>query len=530
MRPSLAPPFPNILALEHLRLDAWCSFALKRAFDLLASAVGLILLAPLFAVLAILIKRESPGPVFYRGPRMGKNGKVFHILKFRTMYERPESYRGARITARDDERITPLGRWLRETKLNELPQLWNVLMGEMSLVGPRPEDPQIAMNWPGSARREILSVLPGITSPASILYRNEEALLSTANLMEKYFKDILPDKLRLDRLYVRNRSFIGDLDILFWTLSLLVPRVFRQRIPESLLFAGPLSRLVRRHLSWFVVDLGISLASVSMVGLIGRSLQPLNWGLAPLVVLALTLAVLFSSVNLLLGLDRIIWSRASAEDGLALTLSNSMVTVCLLVLNRMLPAPRVLDFPPLPAEMIAGIGILTGLGFLAARYRWRLLTSVINRWLSGSGRLSSFAERVLIVGAGEGAQIANGLLRQGQLKQAFSIIGMVDDDAAVQGMRLDGCPVLGGIGDLPALVRQHRVSLLLFTITSAPRESQQQWIELCTIPGVRLVFLNDLINSVQTHLAPRPMERVGLAGLSIPTSPLGMRIINGMEE
>ncbi len=528
MRTSLISPFAGISVPKRLWFEAWFSLALKRAFDILASAVGLILLLPLFVAIAILIKRESPGPVFYRGPRLGKDGKIFHILKFRTMYERPQSYGRARLTARDDDRITPFGRWLRDTKLNELPQLWNVLKGEMSLVGPRPEDPEIAVHWPLSARREILSVLPGITSPASILYRHEESLLSTANLMEEYLHNILPDKLRLDRLYVRTRSFVGDLDILFWTLSILGSRVFRPRLRESLLFAGPLSRLTRRHLLWFMVDLGISLASVSVVGLAWHSLQPLNGGPAPLVILALALAILFSSLNFLIGLDRVVWSQASAEDGLVLAMSNSLVTMCLLILNHRLPAPGMAHLPPLPAEMITVIGALSGLGFLAARYRGRLFASLASRWLSGTENLSSFAERVLILGAGEGAQIARDLLRQGRLKQTFSIVGMVDDNPAMQGLRLGGCPVLGGSGDLPALVRQYNVNIILFTLPEAS-ESQRQWLELCTIPGVRLVFLNDLLNSIQTHLTPRPPERIGLAGISIPTSSLGIRI-NGLGE
>ena len=248
---------------------------------------------------------------------MGKNGKLFQILKFRTMYERPESYTGAQVTARDDNRITPFGHWLRDTKLNELPQLWNVLTGEMSLVGPRPEDPKIIADWPANARREILSVSPGITSPASVLYRDEESLLTAENVMGTYFKNILPDKLRLDRLYVRNHSFISDLDILFWTIAILILRMTSNRIPESLLFAGPISRLMRRHISWFVVDLTVSLISVSIAGLAWRGVRPINRGLEPLAILALVLAILFSSVNLSIGLDRIVWSRASAEDGFA---------------------------------------------------------------------------------------------------------------------------------------------------------------------------------------------------------------------
>jgi lipopolysaccharide/colanic/teichoic acid biosynthesis glycosyltransferase len=153
------------------------------------------------------------------------------------------------VTCKDDSRITPFGCWLRETKLNELPQLWNVLIGEMSLVGPRPEDPEIAKGWPEDSRREILSVKPGITSPASILYHDEEALLSAADVIGDYCKNILPDKMRLDRLYVRNHSFSSDLDTIFWTAVILIPRMAKARIPEGYLFAGPISRLVHRYIS-----------------------------------------------------------------------------------------------------------------------------------------------------------------------------------------------------------------------------------------------------------------------------------------
>lgn len=119
----------------------WWSRLLKRGFDLWVSIAGLVVLWPVFLLIAVRIKADSPGPVFYKGSRSGKGGKFFNILKFRTMYEQPGSYNGSRLTAKDDTRVTRFGRFLRDTKLNELPQLWNVLVGEMSLVGPRPEDP-----------------------------------------------------------------------------------------------------------------------------------------------------------------------------------------------------------------------------------------------------------------------------------------------------------------------------------------------------------------------------------------------------
>jgi lipopolysaccharide/colanic/teichoic acid biosynthesis glycosyltransferase len=139
------------------RNGAWYRAPMKRAMDVTVSLTVLILLSPLFALIAAAIRRDSPGPAFYRGERVGRCGKVFKILKFRTMYETPASYSGPKVTAQDDPRVTPLGRWLRSTKLNELPQFWNVLMGEMSLVGPRPEDPTLAQSWPAAVREEILS-------------------------------------------------------------------------------------------------------------------------------------------------------------------------------------------------------------------------------------------------------------------------------------------------------------------------------------------------------------------------------------
>src|SRR5512135_2304417 len=186
----------------------------KRAFDFVAALIGLILLSPVFALIAMLIKRDSPGPVFYWGPRIGRHGVIFNMLKFRTMYEDPRSYQGPRVTCKQDGRITPLGRWLRDTKLNELPQLWNVLVGDMSLVGPRPEDPSIGKTWPINIARDILQVRPGITSPASVLYRDEENMLPAAEVMRRYLHELSPDKMRLDQLYVRYRSFWLDLDII----------------------------------------------------------------------------------------------------------------------------------------------------------------------------------------------------------------------------------------------------------------------------------------------------------------------------
>ena len=273
---------------------------LKRIFDCVTALFGLILLSPLFMLIAVRIKRDSPGPVFYWGARIGRHGCLFNMLKFRTMYETETSYRGPRVTCMEDDRITPFGKWLRDTKINELPQLWNVLIGDMSLVGPRPEDPSIAKTWPAKLARDLLSVRPGITSPASVVYRDEERMLHAGDIMRKYLHELSPDKMRLDQLYVRYRSLWLDIDVIFWTALLLVPKIRTYSPPEQLLFVGPISRLIQRYLSWFMWDFLIVLASIVITGTMVRIFGPVNIGWPRAVEMALGFAVLYASVGMVL--------------------------------------------------------------------------------------------------------------------------------------------------------------------------------------------------------------------------------------
>ena len=188
---------------------------LKRTFDLIVSLVALIVLSPLLAIIAALVKLDSPGPAFYRAERIGRGGRPFRMYKFRTMIVGADRV-GPAITCRDDPRITRLGRLLRRTKLDELPQFLNVLRGEMSLVGPRPEAPRyVALYSP--QQREVLKARPGITGLAQLAYIHEEELLNPANLDRDYVRVLLPRKLALDLEYVNGQSFLLDLKILLWT-------------------------------------------------------------------------------------------------------------------------------------------------------------------------------------------------------------------------------------------------------------------------------------------------------------------------
>ena len=193
----------------------------KRLFDLCASALGLLLLSPLFLLLAILIRLESTGPAFFRQVRVGRDARRFLLVKFRTMVRDAESL-GSGLTAAGDARVTRLGRLLRQAKLDEFPQLWNVLRGDMSLVGPRPELPQFVHHYT-SAQRHVLSVRPGITDPASLFYRDESALLAAQADPGRFYRDfILPHKLALSLEYIRGIAFARDLVLILRTLRAIL--------------------------------------------------------------------------------------------------------------------------------------------------------------------------------------------------------------------------------------------------------------------------------------------------------------------
>lgn len=190
---------------------------IKRIFDIICSGLGLIVLSPFLLFVAIKIKNESDGPIFFKQIRVGENGKEFQILKFRTMVVDAEKL-GRQITVGNDSRITKIGAFLRKYKIDELPQLINVLKGDMSLVGPRPEVPRY-VNMYNEEQRKVLEVKPGITDLASIRYRDENELLGQAeNPDEFYIKTIMPDKLALNLEYIRKSNVFLDIYIIFRTI------------------------------------------------------------------------------------------------------------------------------------------------------------------------------------------------------------------------------------------------------------------------------------------------------------------------
>ena len=195
---------------------------MNRAADLVIALPLLVVLAPLLAALAVAVRLTSRGPALHRARRAGLGGRPFTMYKLRTM-RAGASGEGPAITARSDPRVTRLGRGLRSSRLDELPQLWNVVRGDMSIVGPRPEDPRFVAAYTEEERR-VLSVRPGITGPAQLAFRDEAARLDPADPDGSYSRDVLPAKLAVDLEYVRRRSLAADLAIIARTIGLAIRR------------------------------------------------------------------------------------------------------------------------------------------------------------------------------------------------------------------------------------------------------------------------------------------------------------------
>lgn len=205
---------------------------MKRLFDIIFSFSVIALTWPIWLIAAVAIKLGSPGPVFYMAPRVGRDGKAYTMFKFRTMHMRVEDADDARITAGGtDPRIFPAGKWIRRAKIDELPQFLNVMLGQMSVVGPRPEDPKIVKKYYTDWMRETLHVKPGVTSPGALWgYTNEHRLLNNTDTPEQtYQQDVLPFKLGLEYVYVQRMSLVYDIGLVARTVFIVLKIICGQK-------------------------------------------------------------------------------------------------------------------------------------------------------------------------------------------------------------------------------------------------------------------------------------------------------------
>lgn len=206
---------------------------MKRLFDIVASLIGLIVFAPVMLIIAIVVKMTSPGPVLFSQKRLTKGMKEFNIYKFRSMVSNEFREKNTVQIKGSSSEITPIGKFMRKTKLDELPQFWNILKGDMSFIGPRPELPR-RLKYYNSKQKEIFSVRSGISSPASIVFSDEEYLMNQVEDPEKfYIEQIMPYKIELNLYYIENQSFFYDIWLIIATLLKIINRVKNENVVKD---------------------------------------------------------------------------------------------------------------------------------------------------------------------------------------------------------------------------------------------------------------------------------------------------------
>ncbi|HEY6042506.1 MAG TPA: SDR family NAD(P)-dependent oxidoreductase, partial [Anaerolineae bacterium] len=448
----------------------------KRALDIVIALGALVVLSPLLLLIAAAVKLGSPGPVFFRGERVGRYGKLFRIYKFRSMLAQAPAM-GPGITAIGDARITRLGRLLRESKLDELPQFINVLRGEMSLVGPRPEDPRWVEKYT-EAQRAVLSVRPGLTSLASLRYRREEELLTGPDWALRYENVILPDKLALDLEYLATRSARTDLVILYQTLIAVAPRI---TMPNRLW------HWMERYLTWGVIDAAIVLFSYGLAFFLRALTAPLV--LLPAIIFGLAAVVLYLVLNWLSGIYVRQWRYASGQDSIYIASSTFLASL-------ILGAVDILFFPvrPVPLSVFLIGAVFVILLSTAARFRRRLWRELSLMTTDARKRFSreSFGIRTLIVGAGEEGQLLAWQLRNRMQGQPYDLVAFVDDDPNKQATLVNNTRVAGTRHDIPHLCERLNIQMILIAINPGKIKNPRELLSLCrstdaqikVVPGV----------------------------------------------
>ena len=297
--------------------------------------------------------------------------------------------------------------------------------------------------------------------------------------------------MRLDQNYVIDRSFWMDLDVLFWTMLILIPRLGKYKLPEEQLLWGPISRLFRRYLNWFSIDaitvfLAFGFSSLFLRVFFG----PLDVGWPRLTYISLGFAILFSFIGALFGIQRIYWSKASGIDAIYLLPPVVLSLGIALVVNKIAAI--------FPVELlVVGSGVVL-IGFVFVRYRSRLITGLTSRLLSRWNTPKIARERVLIIGGGVAGQSAAWMMQNNESGSDFHIVGFVDDDIYKKGLRIIGADVLGRRDDIPELVEKHNVGILVFAIHDLTDYEQQKILDICDQTASRVVMMPNFLGRLST--------------------------------
>jgi len=439
---------------------------MKRLVDVVAAALGLVLLSPVLALVALAVWLGSGTPVLYRQQRVGRGFQSFWLYKFRTMQVHAEAA-GPGVTVANDPRVTRLGRILRSTKLDELPQLFNVLKGDMSLVGPRPELGRYVRLF-RDAYREILQVRPGVTDLASIAYRHESGLLKGDDDPEAtYVRSILPDKLRLARMSIRHSSFGHDLGVVFETLIVLFyPGQLIERVYQR----------AARHRAAVAMILQVGIAAAAAFA----ALQIRFDGAPPASETRLVLAALpFLLIVrifwfLVFRLHRDIWQYVGLPDLRRLVASVSLGTLTF----GLLLWPLGLAGYPRSILLLDALLCVTGLSALR----------IVRRSHHELRGRAAHARRVLVVGVDDSTdRVVRGLASLGR-----RVEGMVGTSGATTGLRINDVPILGSLDDLDEILRAHDPDEILVVAGALPPERRKDVIHRCRISGRPVKVIPDM--------------------------------------
>jgi lipopolysaccharide/colanic/teichoic acid biosynthesis glycosyltransferase len=437
---------------------------ITRIIDILISLLGLLGLIIMLPFVALLIKLDSKGPVFYSGDRVGLNGKIFKMYKFRTMYETPD-FLGPSVSPQGDPRVTTAGRVLRRFKLNEFPQFLNVLKGEMTLVGPRPETPDMAAAYPLEAKK-IFSVKPGLVGPNQILGRNEEELYPAGVDPQKfYLEQILPQKLSLDLQYIADQSLLKKFKFLLWgALVTITGAIERRHLVENLsqiflLLSDAALCLVSFTLAHFLRFDGINdpVATAAFYRL-------LPWA----VLVRLPIFIHFGFYYVLIR-HLALYDIKRVFKGVALA-SITWVTVAFL--------------SGLAVGYARGVFLIDWFCLTTLLIGYRALVKKL--YLRYKVKASSNAEktRVLIWGAGDCGELCLRFLQK-ERQLSYEIIGFIDDDPNKRGKRLGGVKILGDRNHLDILSQLYKVQQIFIAVSAAPLHEIKKILKICRDLGLK---------------------------------------------
>jgi FlaA1/EpsC-like NDP-sugar epimerase/lipopolysaccharide/colanic/teichoic acid biosynthesis glycosyltransferase len=494
--------------------------AVKRLIDLVLGILAAALLLPIALAAALAVVMDSAGPAIYGAARVGRRGREFTMYKFRTMARGADAV-GPGVTGAHDFRITRVGAFLRRTKLDELPQLLNVIAGHMSLVGPRPESPRYVTQWTDD-ERAVLAVRPGITGPTQIAYIDEEELLATADPDEVYGGELIHVKLTIDLEYVRHYTLRRDLAILWRTVaSVLSASGRRSNRPRR---RYTLAERVRSA-SWGALLLDATLAAVAAGIAVGLRIDRNNilaaiatyWIFVPLAAVMRPLGFVLAGAYLR------VWRYPTISD-VALVISSLAagslaMTLAIFVVLQPWGFPGTVGFPrsAILIELLISVLVLGGIR-IASRVRQEGL-DVTPSVIAGPPR------PVLIYGAGDaGAGLAREMLRNRALR--LEPVAFLDDDESKHGQRIYGVEVAGGGGDLPAIVLEREVSEVIVAMPRASGEDLRRIMLLCESAEVSVRTLPGMQELLDSSVAVSKVRPVRLEDLlrrepaSIPDEPL----------